>query len=225
MEGYSLIELTQLMSYRGSMYSLLSRFYREEVDSTFLETLGVLELELDSEMRGGIVVGYDMLKKYVKTAGENAKTDLAVDYASLFFGLGNILSGAFPYESVYTGSNHLLMQDSRDEVLAFYQEEGLIPEEDFNEPEDHIALELAFMAYLCQKTLEILEEGNKEMAEQYWEKQRSFLAKRLFPWVPAFCADIEKYASTDFYKAVAKITFGFIKLDSEFLAEVCWPKK
>jgi len=105
-------------------------------------------------------------------------------------------------------------------VLKIYREEGLDRAEEFNEPEDHVAFELEFMAYLCQKTTEVLKDGDKGSALGYLKKQQEFLEKHLVPWVPAFCNDVQRVARGDFYKAIAKITNGYLGMEQDLIGEL-----
>jgi anaerobic sulfite reductase subunit A len=121
---------------------------------------------------------------------------------------------------VYTSPERLLMQRARDEVLAMYREEGLDRSDDFKEPEDHIAMEFEFMGYLCQKALESLDTDDAEAAKASLQKQKEFLDKHLLVWVPQFCKDVQKFARTDFYKAIAKITEEHLSYENEAIAEL-----
>ena len=89
-----------------------------------------------------------------------------------------------------------------------------------HEPEDYIAFEMEFMAYLCQKTTEGLKDGDKGSALGYLRKQNDFLEKHLIPWVPAFCDDVQRVARGDFYKAVAKITIGYLGMEQDLIGEL-----
>jgi len=90
----------------------------------------------------------------------------------------------------------------------------------FAEPEDHIALELQFMTHLCEKTSTAIKDGDLSDAKKYLEVQRDFLNEHLGKWVPELTADILKSAKREFYKAVAKITRGYIEMDKKVILEL-----
>ena len=46
-----------------------------------------------------------------------------------------------------------MYQEPRDRVLSAYWNAGVNKTKEFTEPEDHIAIELQFMEYLCRKTV------------------------------------------------------------------------
>lgn len=148
-------------------------------------------------------------------------TDLAVDYARVFLGAG-IPDGkaAYPFESVYTSPERLIMQDARDEVLSIYRAHGVGKSEAWGEPEDHLALELELMGYLCHKGAEVARSGEKNVLLALVRDQLDFVRGHLLRWVPTFCRDVEHYAETNFYRAVAKMTCGFLEADESFLADV-----
>ncbi|MBM3150148.1 MAG: molecular chaperone TorD family protein, partial [Chloroflexi bacterium] len=151
---------------------------------------------------------------------------LAAEYASLFLGAGRHL--VFPYESVYTSAERLMMQEARDAVLLEYRREGLDRSKEFKEPEDHIAIELEFMFYLCQKTIESMGKGDKEASLTFLKKQKDFLQRHLMVWVPDFCEDLEQATESDFYKGIAKVTKDYLSLEQETIGELMneiqgWP--
>jgi TorA maturation chaperone TorD len=211
-------EWETLISNRAGTYAFLARLYRVEADQALLEQISRMELSKEIE-DSEIGEGYALLDQYIEKMTESSLTELAVDYAKIFLGVSRG-SGAFPYESIYTSEAHLFMQEARDEVLATFRAEGLDRAQDFNEPEDHIALEFEFMAYLCQKTLEDLQQGDEEQAFSFLEKQKQFLEEHILNWVPDFCRDVEQFAQTDFYKAAAKITQGYLNLEGTLIDEL-----
>jgi TorA maturation chaperone TorD len=105
-------------------------------------------------------------------------------------------------------------------VLKIYRSMGLQRGSGFREPEDHIAVELQFMAHLCEKTGEALRAGNYGEAKRYLEVQRGFLVEHLTKWVPLLAADILQTATREFYRAVAKITRGYVQMDNEVVLEM-----
>jgi TorA maturation chaperone TorD len=219
-EGFSAMELEGLLSNRCSMYGFLARVYRVEVDQDLLDRMTDMNLSVEVDAPE-ISQGYAILRRFLQNQRESALTDLAVDYARTFLGAGLVGGdGAYPYESVYTNADRLVMQDARDEVLKLYREEGLDRAREFNEPEDHLALELEFMAYLCQRSAAALKAGDNGGALGYLQKQHEFLAKHLLAWVPAFSQDVQRLAREEFYRAVAKITVGYLNMERELIGEL-----
>jgi TorA maturation chaperone TorD len=196
--------------------------YREEVSTDILQGL-----QADLAPINGIPdesdtadTGQQLLERFVQSlVGVDLKVvkgRLATEYASLFLNVGK--KPVFPFESVYTSSDHLVMQRARDEVVNLYRQEGLARAESFREPEDHIAIEFEFMAYLCQKSVEALQADKHAQALFYLTKQREFLIKHLLVWVPSFCDDVEQAAKSDLYRGVARLTKDLLFLEQDTIA-------
>lgn len=213
-------EYSALISNRENLYRFLGRIYKVEADQTLLDQMESMvypdecgDDELDK--------GYRMLEEYFGSLGSDPLTDLAVDYAKVFLGAGIATDeAAYPYESVYTSPERLIMQDARDQVLAVYQSKGLNKAETLEIPEDHIALEFEFMAYLCYKTQRALVSQDWATVSKCLKEQQDFLAQHLLNWVPAFCADVAKFADTEFYKAASKVTNGYLNLERMILEDM-----
>lgn len=202
---------------RAIMYNLLSKLYLKEADALLLSTLQMVDysgFDEDTEMDRG----FRMLGEAVKKTTPFTLTQLAREYARSFYGAGLPRNtGAYPYESVYTSADHLLMQDARDEVVKFYQSEDLGRKEEFKEPEDHVAFELEFMSRLCDMAANLAAAGDTYGTEDYVRKQQEFFSEHLYNWVPRFCDDLERLALEPFYKAAAIITRAFLYDESELL--------
>ncbi len=134
---------------------------------------------------------------------------LAADYARLFLSISKV--PPHPSESTYREGT--TMQHSRDEVLKTYWSFGVDKKKEFTEPEDHIAVELNFLMYLCEKAIEALKDGDAREARRYIQGQKDFLEKHLVRWVPRLVTDIVNTAKTPFYKAIAVLTKEYIEMD------------
>lgn len=145
--------------------------------------------------------------------------NLAADYAKVFLAAGEAQGlAAFPYESVYTGKRHEFMGDAQQKVKALYAARGWEPKEDmFRIMEDHIGLELEYMAIFCEEFKKAIEDEEKDGMQSVLEEQQSFLKNHLLNWAFSFTSDVCKYAQTDFYRGVAKVTGGFLKLEKQLL--------
>ena len=170
-----------------------------------------------SGVEGALDEGAALFRAFLRKAAaadlQEMETALAAEYAALFLNAGK--RSVHPFESVYTSAGRLVMQKARDEVLAAYRQAGLAQSEEFKEPEDHIALELEFMADLCRKLSRALAEGDRLACLAFLARQREFLDTHLLIWVPAFCNDLGKASSSDFYRGIATLTAEFIQSERE----------
>ena len=212
--------LAQGCRQRASMYALLARVYRVEVDGEFLRQLQVARYAAKTGNED-VDEGYRMVVQSLCGTWEHSLLELAKDYVRAFIGFnGDHASAAYPYESVYLSEKHLLMQNQRDEVLACYRTAGLEKDGDWREPEDHIALEFEYMQTLAQRCADALEAREAALAESLMREQSYFLQDHLNAWVPNFTHDVERYATLDFYRGFARVTRGWLACEMELFGEL-----
>ena len=214
------IELVDFMTRRARTYGLLARIFRVEVDGKFLDELRHLKFPT-STGNEHVDYGYRTMYNYLKGTWEDTLLDLARDYARTFIGHGNNgRSAAYPFESVHTSEKRLLMQDARDEVLAVYRANLLKKGEEWNDCEDHIALELEFMQVMCERTAQALKDGKEDEAVEMLKTQRAFVGKHLANWVPMFVSDIKYFSQTDLYIGAGELLLGFVEEEVEALDDL-----
>ena len=213
-------ELVDFMTRRARTYGLLARIFRVEVDGKFLEELRHLKFP-SSTGNEHVDYGYRTMYNYLKGTWEDTLLDLARDYARTFIGHGNNgRSAAYPFESVHTSEKRLLMQDARDEVLAIYRANLLKKGEEWNDCEDHIALELEFMQVMSERTAKALKEGKEDEAVEMLKTQRAFVGQHLANWVPMFVSDIKYFSQTDLYIGAGELLLGFVQTEVEALDDL-----
>ena len=213
-------ELVDFMTRRARTYGLLARIFRVEVDGKFLEELHHLKFPT-STGNEHVDYGYRTMYNYLKGTWEDTLLDLARDYARTFIGHGNNgRSAAYPFESVHTSEKRLLMQDARDEVLAIYRANLLKKGEEWNDCEDHIALELEFMQVMSERTAKALKEGKEDEAVEMLKTQRAFVGQHLANWVPMFVSDIKYFSQTDLYIGAGELLLGFVQTEVEALDDL-----
>jgi TorA maturation chaperone TorD len=210
------------------MYAFLARTYATEATVEYLRALSeksalFLELAQDPDLTGTeLADGFKQIASFASSLKgadlEKVRLDLAVEYAGLFLGVRG--KPRHPSESCYLTEGQLIMQQPRDDMLKLYRAMGVDKASEFKEPEDHIALELQFMAHLCEKTNAALKDGNFKDARKCLDVQRNFLGGHLGKWVPRLAADILKSARHEFYGAVAKITEAYVDVDKELVADL-----
>lgn len=216
-------EFKQLMWNRRNLYHFFARFFQEEIDEEFYECLKNVEFPLDRK-ENALTEFQDALQRlneyFEYDAGESLD-DLAADYAKTFLGAGNAQGeSAFPYESVYTSPKKVMMQEAWNQVCEIYDAKGIERNTDGNDLlEDHISMEMEFMAYLCEETSQYTETLSG------LEEQREFLNRHLLNWAPDFCLDIKYHADTEFYRMVGQLTTGFLQLDSFILDKMIGERK
>jgi TorA maturation chaperone TorD len=214
--------------YRYGVYTFLSKIYEREVTTQLLRDFSspnsplvqigdLAELEEDTMKEG-----FRTLRQYLQGLSnrnlEDVRLELAAEYADLFLGIAG--KPPHPSESVYVSTDKLVMGKARDEVLDAYRRAGLDKVREFTEPEDHIAIELNFMAILCQRTVDAIETDNAKRTREFLGIQKEFIEKHLARWIPQLTKDILEQAEVDFYRGIAMITDGFIQMEKKTIDEL-----
>jgi putative dimethyl sulfoxide reductase chaperone len=146
---------------------------------------------------------------------------LQVDYTNLLTGMEKYPIA--PWESVFFNDERLVFQAQTMDVRAWYRRYGLAVNKLHQEPDDHIGLELMFMAHLAQLALAALETGNDSKFEQALAAQRDFLSKHLLLWAPLWCEQMLEYAQTDFYRGLTLVVRGAL-LELSHILEMPLPE-
>lgn len=213
----------QLMLNRRNLYRFFARFFQKEIDAEFFANLRRIEFPTERE-ENALTEFQDALlrlNEYFEYDAGESLDDLAADYAKTFLGAGSADgAAAFPYESVYTSPKRIMMQDAWNQVCDIYDMKGIERSAAATDLlEDHISMEMEFMAYLCDETSQYTE------TLAGLEEQREFLNKHLLNWAPEFCLDIKEHADTEFYRMVGQLTTGFLQLDSFILDKMIADRK
>lgn len=219
---------------RRDNYAFLARMFRDEADAALIAELRRLSFD-GVEGEAGMVEGMRQLSRYLRDAGFDVRTDLAVDYAQTFLGIGSADgNAAHPYESVYTSEDRLIMQDAHETMAQLLRAHGLGRRRtgfavgdavakalaDSTEPADSVAIELEFMAHLIEEGYAALKDGNAETLCASVAEQRAFLNEHMLNWMPEFCEDVQKRAKTGFYRGCALMLASYLAIDDELLGEL-----
>jgi anaerobic sulfite reductase subunit A len=222
---------------RERLYAFLSGLFAKEVDEEELEaiiaaqpTMTSLASSLETQEMGD---GSKLLQDFVDQVkllknGEKKGliTDLRAEYAALFLAVGMPYRGKARHkglltcESAYLGKHGMYYDKPFSEVKDEYSKSGFEKRKDFLEPEDHIAIELDFMANLCRQTHLFLDQKNTQNALRYLKLQKEFLRDHLTRWVPDLCESMNEAAESKLYKSLAHLTNGFISMEEQVVEEL-----
>ena len=202
---------------RARAYRLLARLFEREVDAGLVEHMRSDDAFASED--ADLQASFDALRADLEDGGEQRLEELAVAYNRVFYGMGpRTAKKAFPYESVYTSAKGLMMQDAYEQARKDYREAGVAKNPSFTEPDDHVAVELAFMARMCELAVETLRAQGSE-SESQMRAQRSFLQRHLLNWTDRFVVDV-RAADEGFYGHAATLLAQFLQADLAFLDEV-----
>jgi TorA maturation chaperone TorD len=134
---------------------------------------------------------------------------LRADYNRLFFGPGQIEAPL--WESVHFNEERLVFQEQTIQVRHWYQRFGLEPASAAREPEDHLGLELTFIAQLAAQGLQALDSQQPAEVVELLAAQRQFVAEHPLQWVPTWSRLVDQQARTEFWRAIAQLTLGALQ--------------
>jgi TorA maturation chaperone TorD len=192
----------------AAAYSAMARFLLAPADGALLERLrepGQLKtwpMPRDLETCRGLKLLADSISV--------AETELVLqkDYERLFLGPGSPI--APPYESVYRTPERLLFDTPTFEVRAAYRSVGLMAPRFNREPDDHLGLEFSFLAVVCSRGLDALENRDRAGLDEALAIQRRFLSEHLLLWAEQFLGSLEANAKTAFYQGVGALGLGVL---------------
>ncbi len=194
---------------RELAYRLFSNLFGTEVTIDFLREASQARPALNG-----------VLGEYLSSLGddhgslERARDEAVADFSRLFLNMS--ASPVCLYESPYTSSEGLLMQDARDEVRACYRECGFSLMRGKRLPEDHLSFELEFMAELCARELSCKQADDGEGAGRSRAAQELFLSNHLLRWVFDVCDGVGRTARTGLYRGVAEALRTFMEAERDY---------
>lgn len=158
------------------------------------------------------------MEQYFNRDKETALEHISNEYTHLLIGPHKLL--APPWESVYLTKERLLFQESTLKVRQAYVKHNFIPAEYPHVADDHLALELDFMANLSSLTENDYAEQNSDRSLELLEEQKSFLKEHLLVWVPEFAEKIQESPTLYLYPNMAIMLKEFLEIQLEVIEEV-----
>jgi len=157
-----------------------------------------------------VVAGLALLQRWTQAsrAGQLDFLAVASDYTRLFVGPGKIIVP--PWESAQIDDERLTFQEETLAVRSWYRRFGVQPTQLHSEPDDHIGLELAFLAHLAQLALAAQAAGDHARLAELLAAERGFLQAHPQRWAPKWCGRVIQAARTDYYRGLALVTEGVL---------------
>ena len=215
-------EITELLlANRFYLYSLLHKCFGREPDRKQLELLTGEQTGESFALLGGEVL--EKVPAFLRELREDLKNpdfpeQVKREYRVLFVGPEEM--PAPPWESVYTGEEGALFQETTLEVRQAYRTFGMQAEAYQRVPDDSLALELAFMSGLAERALDAFRRGDREEAQRCLNGSLDFLKKHLLRWVPLFLERMAESPTDFLYPQLCLILDSFLKKDAETAEEL-----
>lgn len=195
------------------LLGVLSKAIQGSPDRQWLKSLVDQDIFSESPLETSspqIELGLALLQAWSRSVengiSDEQFVDLQTDYSRLFIGPAKPL--APPWESVYFNEDHMIFQQQTAQVRAWYRRFGLEPEKLYKEPDDHIGLELAFLAHLTSLGLQALEDSDDTKFAEILQAQSEFISQHPLKWVQLWHEQVDKHARTGFYRGLGHLIHG-----------------
>ena len=142
----------------------------------------------------------------LEETGPGTLDQLAVDYAAIY------LTGAYgasPCESVWTDDDHLACQDAMFALREIYAAAGLAAEDWRRRPDDHLVLQLLYIAHVLRRA-----NGPDEL-----RRLAAMMDEHLLRWLPDFAARVAARCETPFFAVLGGLTLAWCEQLRDLLAE------
>jgi putative dimethyl sulfoxide reductase chaperone len=209
-------------------FSLLGKAFYVYPERAWVQSLIDGQVFAEAPFAAGqpqVIAGLELLKawsdKHRGGISDAAFDEMRAEYTRLFIGPGKV--PVPPWESVYFSEERLTFQERTLQVREWYARYGLQADKLHHEPDDHIGLELEFIAHLAKAGLAALEQNDSAALEQALDAQRRFLSEHLLTWAFDCCAQVEAQSRDEFFRGIAMLTRGALKASARFL-ELSVPK-
>ncbi|MBM4765342.1 molecular chaperone TorD family protein [Bacillus sp. B15-48] len=209
----------EVWSFREEIYSffanqLLKPVQEENKKLVTEEFWRNFPLEVANEQ---IKSGLEQLIKCTSNLDEQnllkAVEEVNVEYTELFIGPG--APKAPPWESFYNTRKKLFFGTTAFVMKDLLNKQGLESKNSGRQPEDHLGLELLYLAVLTEK----LHDQDIESQVNNIKDQLSFMDEHLLSWIPNLYDDAKESASVGFYSGLLQLIWGTLLWDKELLAE------
>ena len=152
------------------------------------------------------IEAWHLMAAALEETDPGALDQLAVDYAAIY------LTGAYgasPCESVWTDDDHLACQDAMFGLREIYAAAGLAAEDWRRRPDDHLVLQLLYIAHALRRS-----DGAEEL-----RRLAAMMDEHLLRWLPDFAARVAARAETPFFAVLGRLTFAWGEQLRDLLAE------
>lgn len=207
------------LEWMASLYQTLGMVLREhptEQSLRELDNLRVLSLPLPGAFPPCVQEGREAVHHAVRQMEGVAYPELVIetwqlDYRRLFCSAP--LPPIVPRESAYRGGDGGRLCDEPTFVTRqAYVEAGFVPHSFSALPDDHIATELAFVAYLYQQAADAMRRDDQD-TERWLTRKQLFVQRHLKQWALTFCDEVIAHAKTNFWKGIALLTKGLVEFE------------
>lgn len=215
-------EILDFFDANAETYRFLSQMLIKELTQEAIDELAKAEWPADTG-NAHLDRGYTLLRRYFAFSEGDRRSQLAVEYARIFLAAGVYAreeQTAVPYESVFTSEEHVVMGASRDDVVAWFAEDGFRVDPELHEPEDHLSFELEYLSVMNGRAAALLRENDREGLAENVRRQARFIDEHLLNWVGPLAEVAANFAKTAFYLGMLEVAQGALEQTRTLLGDL-----
>ena len=190
-------------------YSVFHRLMGDEPTEELFEAIDVDVLRESFEILG--VLPNQDVEAFLTLLSESDRDfdQLKRQYNRIFVGPAAL--PAPPWESVYRDNKRVVMTATTLGVRNAYKAHGFIPQRYPHVPDDHLVLELDFIAALTAEALQACQAGDVDAASKHEADAVRFTHDHLSAWAPFFAEDVRDKGKAPLYATVAQAMAAFVE--------------
>jgi TorA maturation chaperone TorD len=202
------VEVRNTLDILAQDLQLLARVHDREMDPqalTILRSIGFpscLALELQDSRGQDAITLLEQSLQHLYAPGESDLDELAVDYADIYL---NHSIQASPFESVWLDEDGLAMQQPMFQIREWYGRFGMSAEDWRIRSDDHIGLQLQFLAHLLARA------GESGETLQVLGELARFMDEHPLRWIDEFSQRVTQRCGTAFYAGSALLTASYLE--------------
>ncbi|MCL1846511.1 MAG: molecular chaperone TorD family protein [Coriobacteriia bacterium] len=206
-------------SYRVFSHLFLRPLTTEEIEDT--ADADFIAVANDLEGADLLAEGLNDMGRALNRRNDGTQQELASDYNICFTAKEtNKEEVAIPRACVFIGEEELLNLEPYNEAYRLFRAEKIGKKTGVDLPEDHLSLELEFLAILSERAAQALEADNREEAIRCLELSREFITDHILVWYDSFRELALKILITRFYQGAIKATKGYLEYELQVIADM-----
>jgi TorA maturation chaperone TorD len=171
----------------------------------FQEQLSLLQRRSEGKTALG---AFDNAIAHLPDPIDNATLDdLAAEYACVYL---RFKYRASPTESVWFDDDGLERQDPMFQVRSWYHRHGLTSRDWANRPDDHVVLQLEFLAHLLNSA-----SSSTELADV-----TRFMDEHILRWIKLFAEQLKSAGAAAYFTTLAAVTAAYLEELRDHLEEL-----
>ena len=222
------LQLEAMLFARCYWYTLFNKIFGGTPDAATIEQLtsdvARDAIEEYAEASDTMRAFLDFLQQLADQDTEGLLDAARDEYTRVFIGPGAL--PASPYESPYRDAHDMaLFQENTLSVRKCYEIYGLRARRIQAVPDDHVALECAFMAEMSSRALGAFRTGEAHGCAKDLRNQLAFASRHLTGWLDTFATSVRNSkagAAAICYPQLLEAVAAFVTSDIDFMSEAAY---